>query len=140
MPRRRERVQYQQMSAFERGRMVGLREAGLPYRDMADRTAHAAATAMRVWNQWREEGRAQRRADTGPRNVTTARDDRHLSRIGPYSFMHSLESTLEYCNGFGPVCFNSSSPSFEGWTGGSQAIASASIVQRPPMPQTAMGT
>ena len=47
---------------------------------------------------------------------------------------------LEYCNGFGPVCFNSLSPSFESWTSGSHAIASASIVQRPPMPQTAMGT
>ena len=51
-----------------------------------------------------------------------------------------VESSLEYCNGFGPVCFNSSLPSFKGWTSGSHAIASASIVQRPQMPQTAMGT
>ena len=37
-------------------------------------------------------------------------------------------STLEYCNGFGPVCFNTLSPSFEDWTSGSHAIASASTV------------
>ena len=29
---------------------------------------------------------------------------------------------MEYCNGFGPVCFNSSSPSFEGWTSGLHAL------------------
>ena len=61
--------------------MVGIREAGLSYRDTAARTGHAATAVMRVWNQWREEGRTQRRAGTGPRNVTTARDDRHLVRM-----------------------------------------------------------
>ena len=55
MPRRRERVQYQQVSAFEWGRMVGLWEAGLSYRDFAAHKGHAAMTVMRVWNQWREE-------------------------------------------------------------------------------------
>ena len=78
IPRRRERMQYQQVSSFERGRMIGLQEAGLSYRDIAACTGHAATTVMIVWNQWREEGRTQRRAGTGPRNVTRARDDRHL--------------------------------------------------------------
>ena len=81
IPRRREKAQYQQVSAFERGRMVGLREAGLSYSDIAARTGHAAKTVMRVWNQLREESRTQRRAVTGPRNVTTARDDRRLVRM-----------------------------------------------------------
>ena len=61
--------------------MIDLREAGLSWRDIAARTGHAATTVMRVWSQWREEGRTQRRAGTGPRNVTTARDDRHLVRM-----------------------------------------------------------
>ena len=66
------------MSVFERGKMVGLREAGLSYSDIAARTGHATTTVMRVWSHWRENGRTHRRAGTGPRNVTTARDDRHL--------------------------------------------------------------
>ena len=41
MPHQRERAQYQQVSAFERGRMVGLREAGLSYHDIAACTGHA---------------------------------------------------------------------------------------------------
>ena len=69
------------VSAFERDRMVGLREAGLSYRDITARTRHDATTVMRVWNPWREEGRTKRRAGTGPRNVTTARYDRHLVRM-----------------------------------------------------------
>ena len=50
MPRRRERVQYHKLSAFARGRMVGLREAGLSYRDIAARTGHAATAVMSVCN------------------------------------------------------------------------------------------
>ena len=61
--------------------MVGLREAGLSYRDIAAHTGHAATTVIRVWNQWREEGRTQRRAGIGSRNVTTARDDLYLVRM-----------------------------------------------------------
>ena len=62
----------------KRGRMVGLREAGLSYRDIAARTGHAATTIMRICNQWREEGRMQRRAGPVPHNETTARNDHHL--------------------------------------------------------------
>ena len=60
MPRRRERAQYEQVSAFERGRMFGLWEACLSYRDIATRTVHAAMIVMHVWNQRREEDRMQR--------------------------------------------------------------------------------
>ena len=81
MPCQRKRAQYQQVSAFERGRMVGLQEAGVSYCDIAACTGHAAMTVMRVWNQWREEGHTHRRAGTGLHNVTTAWDDRHHVRI-----------------------------------------------------------
>ncbi|KAJ8888270.1 hypothetical protein PR048_007757 [Dryococelus australis] len=81
MPRRRQRAPHQHMSEFERGRMIGLRETGLSYCDISARTGHAATTVMRVWHQWIEEGATQRRAGTGPRNMTTARDDRHISLI-----------------------------------------------------------
>ena len=78
MPRRRKRAQYQQVGTFKRGRMVGLQEAGLSYRDIAACKGHATMKVMCVWSQWREEGRTQRRAGTGPHNVITAWDDRHL--------------------------------------------------------------
>ncbi|KAJ8894368.1 hypothetical protein PR048_007019 [Dryococelus australis] len=73
--RRRQRIAYQHVSEFERDRMIGLQEMGLSYRDISTRT-HAAKT-----NQWIEVIRTQRQPGTGPRNVTTARDDRHLVRM-----------------------------------------------------------
>ena len=57
--------------------MIDLQESGL-YCDVSAHIGNAATTVMRVWNQCTKEGRLQRRADTVPRNVTTARDDRHL--------------------------------------------------------------
>ena len=47
---------------------------------------------MCVWNQWREEGRMQRRAGTGSRNVTTARDDCHLVCVAMTD--HTASSTV----------------------------------------------
>ena len=92
MPRRRKRAQYQQVGTFKRGRMVGLQEAGLSYRDIATRTGHAAMIVMHVWNQWREKGRTERRAVTGPHNVTTAWDFRHLVHMTVMD--HTASSTV----------------------------------------------
>ncbi|KFM73058.1 Transposable element Tc1 transposase, partial [Stegodyphus mimosarum] len=36
---------------------------------------------MRVWKQWTDECRTTRKSGSGPRNVTSARDDRHLVRM-----------------------------------------------------------
>ena len=41
MPHPCKMAQYQQVSTFEEGRMVGLREAGLSHSDIAARTGHA---------------------------------------------------------------------------------------------------
>ena len=74
--------------------MVGLREARLTYRDIAARTEHAATTLIRIWNQWREECRTQRRAGTGPHNVITERDDRHLVRMAMTDRLPTLQTQM----------------------------------------------
>lgn len=81
MPRRRRRVPYQQLTDFERGRIIGLREAGWSYRDIAARVGRNATTIMRAWRQWSEENRAHRRPGSGRPSTTTPRDDRHLYRM-----------------------------------------------------------
>ena len=143
MPRQRERAQYQQVSTFERGRMIGLREAGLSYRDIAASTGHAATTVMRVWNQWREEGRTQRLAGTGPRNVTTARDDRHLvrmvvmNRTASSTVLNrrwSTSTVLDLSTSTGRRRF------LRAGLVARMQLRQASIFQKPPTPQTAMGT
>ena len=125
------------MSALERGRMVSLREAGLSYHDIAASTGHAAMTVMHVWNQWREEGCTQRRAGTGSSNVTTARDDHHLVHKAVMDHT-ALSTVLSRC--WSTVTGLDLSASTVRRRLLRAATASASIVQRPRMPQTAMGT
>ncbi|GFX20071.1 transposable element Tcb1 transposase [Trichonephila clavipes] len=78
MPRRRKGAKFEQISEFERGRIIGLREAGLPYRAVAARVQRNSSTIVRVSKQWTDEGRTARKSGSGPRNVTSARDDRRL--------------------------------------------------------------
>ena len=51
-----------------------------------------------------------------------------------------VESALEYCNRYGTVCVNDLLLSFEGWISSSYAVVLVSIVQKPPVRQTAIGT
>ncbi|GFV79435.1 transposable element Tcb2 transposase [Trichonephila clavipes] len=81
MPRRRKGAKFEQISQFERGRIVGHREAGLSYRAVAARVQRNSSTIMRVSKQWTDEGRTARKSGSGPRNVTSARDDRRLVRM-----------------------------------------------------------
>ena len=66
MPRRRQREPYDQVPEFERGRMIGLREGGFSYREIAARTGRNATTVMRVWKQWTTENRTSRKSGSGP--------------------------------------------------------------------------
>ncbi|GFY22068.1 transposable element Tcb2 transposase [Trichonephila clavipes] len=81
MPRRRKGAKFEQISEFERGRIVGLREAGLSYRAVAAHVQRNRSTILRVSKQWTDEGRTARKSGSGPRNVTSARDDRRLVRM-----------------------------------------------------------
>ena len=88
MPLRRKRVRFEQLTQFEQGRIIGLREAGLSYRAVASRLQRRRSTVMRVWKQWTDECRTTQKSGRGPRNVTSTRDDRHLHGAdGPYSFL-----------------------------------------------------
>ncbi|GFV23086.1 transposable element Tcb2 transposase [Trichonephila clavipes] len=81
MPCRRKGAKFEQISEFERGKIVGLREAGLSYRAVAARVQRNSSTIMRVSKQWTDEGRRARKSGSGPRNVTSAPDDRRLVRM-----------------------------------------------------------
>ncbi|GFS79298.1 transposable element Tc1 transposase [Trichonephila clavipes] len=81
MPCRRKGAKFEQISEFERGKIVGLREAGLSYRAVAARVQRNSSTIMRVSKQWTDEGRTARISGSGPRNVTSAPDDRRLRRL-----------------------------------------------------------
>ncbi len=81
MPRIRVRAPYVQLSEFERGRIVGLREGGMSFRDIAERVGREPSTVHQCWTQWVEEGSHTRRPGTGPSRRTDERQDRRIRRM-----------------------------------------------------------
>ncbi|GFU50502.1 transposable element Tc3 transposase [Trichonephila clavipes] len=71
MPLRRNRRQYEQLTDFDRGRIIGLREAGWSNRRIGRHLGRKADMVVaRCWQQWITEGRVYRRGESGrPRNT-----------------------------------------------------------------------
>ncbi|GFW11763.1 transposable element Tc1 transposase [Trichonephila clavipes] len=82
MPPRRNKKKFQQHTESERGRIICLREGGFFYRTKGVRVQRNSSTVMRVWKQWTDEHRTNRKTGSGRRKVTSARDDRHLLHRG----------------------------------------------------------
>lgn len=92
MPLTRNRRQYEQLSDFERGRIVGLREAGWSNRRIGRHLGRSDMVVARCWQQWITEGIVYRRGGSGlPRN-TNAREDRAIIRAARSAPTTSLES------------------------------------------------
>ncbi|GFT83678.1 transposable element Tc1 transposase [Trichonephila clavipes] len=81
MPPRRNKEKFQQLTEFERGRIIGLREGGFSSRAIGTRVQWNSSTVMRVWKQWSDEHRTTRKTGSRRWKVTSARDDRHLLYI-----------------------------------------------------------
>jgi IS30 family transposase len=72
IPRVRRLGHIPQLSDFERGRIVGLRKAGLSVREIAKRTGRFVRTILRYHQAWTQEGREYTARDTGRHRMTTS--------------------------------------------------------------------
>ncbi|GFV72159.1 transposable element Tc1 transposase [Trichonephila clavipes] len=61
MPLRRNRRQYEQLTDFDRGRIIGLREAGWSNRRIGRHLGRSDMVVARCWQHWITEGRVYRR-------------------------------------------------------------------------------
>ncbi|GFW13109.1 HTH_38 domain-containing protein [Trichonephila clavipes] len=92
MPLRRNRRQYEQLMDFDRGRIIGLREAGWSNRRIGRHLGRSDMVVARCWQQWITEGRVYRRGGSGrPRN-TNDREDRAIRFFGTNN-VASIDST-----------------------------------------------
>ncbi|GBM09106.1 hypothetical protein AVEN_5289-1 [Araneus ventricosus] len=80
MPLRRRRSHYEQLTEFERGRVIGLREGGFSFRDIAERLGQNVSTVHDCWVRWSRDGTASRRPGSGRPRGTTEREDRRIRR------------------------------------------------------------
>ncbi|GFS58239.1 HTH_Tnp_Tc3_2 domain-containing protein [Trichonephila clavipes] len=92
MPLRRNRRQYEQLTDFDRGRIISLREAGWSNRRIGRHLGRSDMVVARCWQQWITEGRVYRRGGSGrPRN-TNDREDRAIRRVATSAPTTSLAS------------------------------------------------
>ncbi|GFS79478.1 HTH_38 domain-containing protein [Trichonephila clavipes] len=80
MSLKRQISHYQQRTAFERGRVIGLRECGFSFRDIAERLGRNVFTMHDCWEQWLKDGTASRRPGSKRLRGTTEREDRRIRR------------------------------------------------------------
>ncbi|GFW56689.1 HTH_Tnp_Tc3_2 domain-containing protein [Trichonephila clavipes] len=75
MPRRRIRASYEQLSKFERDRVIGLKEEGCENRRIARHMGRSDAAIRRCWQKWLDNGKFQRCHDSGRSRATANREE-----------------------------------------------------------------
>ncbi|GFW89060.1 transposable element Tcb1 transposase [Trichonephila clavipes] len=78
MPRRKQRSASDQVSKFDRGRIVAYQDCGLSFREFGSRVGRNQTTVMRISDFWMQEGTADRRGRSNPPQCTTSHEDRQI--------------------------------------------------------------
>lgn len=73
MPSMRRRANVNELSEFERGRIIGLQKSGSLFREIGN-----VCMTLPVWNDWIIEQRLERRRGTGAVRATRDREERLL--------------------------------------------------------------
>ncbi|RZC43017.1 HTH 29 domain containing protein, partial [Asbolus verrucosus] len=95
IPRARKQANFHQLNEFDRGGIVGLREAGLSFRNIATKMNTSLSTVVDSCQAWFQEGRTRRARGTGPRPRTTEREDRHLRLMVPRDCFTSTKAIAD---------------------------------------------
>ncbi|UYV67604.1 hypothetical protein LAZ67_5001352 [Cordylochernes scorpioides] len=78
---RKQRSYFDQVSEFDRGRIVACRDCGLSFREIGSRVGRNQTTVMRICDRWMQEGTTDRCARSHPPQCTTSRADRQIVRM-----------------------------------------------------------
>ncbi|GFX05645.1 transposable element Tcb1 transposase [Trichonephila clavipes] len=76
MSRRKQRLAFDQVSEFDRGRIVAYRDCGLSFRKIGSRVGRNQTTVIRICDRWMQEGTMDRRGRSHSPQCTTSRKKR----------------------------------------------------------------
>ncbi|GFW37477.1 transposable element Tcb1 transposase [Trichonephila clavipes] len=79
--RRKQRSAFDQVSEFDRGRIVVYRDCGLSFRQIVSRVGRNQTTVMRICDRWIQEGTTDRRGGSHPSQYANSRKDRQIVRM-----------------------------------------------------------
>ncbi|GFV92495.1 transposable element Tcb1 transposase [Trichonephila clavipes] len=94
MSRRKQRSDFDQVSEFDRGRIVAYRDSGLSFREIGSRVGRNQTTVMRICDRWMQEGTTGRRGPSHPLQCTTSREDRQIVRMAVVTHCSATSRTV----------------------------------------------
>ncbi|GFX31094.1 HTH_Tnp_Tc3_2 domain-containing protein [Trichonephila clavipes] len=86
------RAHYEQLSEFERGRIIELKEAGWADRRIARHMGRSDAAIRRCWQEWVDNDRFQRHDGSGQPKATADRENRLIVRSAAIASDSSLST------------------------------------------------
>ncbi|GFW57009.1 transposable element Tcb1 transposase [Trichonephila clavipes] len=81
MSRRKQRSAFDQVSEFDRGRILAYRDCGLSFREIGSRVGRNQTTVMRICDRWMQKGTTDRRGRSHPPQCTTSHEERYIVRM-----------------------------------------------------------
>ncbi|GFV85913.1 transposable element Tcb1 transposase [Trichonephila clavipes] len=81
MSRRKQLSAFDQVSEFDRGRIVAYRDCGLSFRKIGSRVGRNQTIEMWICDRWTQEGTTNRRGRSHSPQYTTLREDRQIVRM-----------------------------------------------------------
>ncbi|GFX77922.1 transposable element Tcb1 transposase [Trichonephila clavipes] len=80
MSRRKQRSAFDQVSEFDRERIVAYQDCGLPFREIGSRVGRHQTIVMRICDRWMQEGTTDRCGRSHPPQYTTSLSVRTIRR------------------------------------------------------------
>ncbi|GFU86424.1 transposable element Tcb1 transposase [Trichonephila clavipes] len=96
MSRRKQRSPFDQVSEFDRGRIVAYRECGLSFREIGSCDGRNQTTVMRICDLWMQEGTTDRRGRSHLPQWTTSREDRQIVRMAVTDLSVTLRTIAQH--------------------------------------------
>ncbi|GFX73009.1 transposable element Tcb2 transposase [Trichonephila clavipes] len=93
---------YDQLSQFQRGRIIGMMEAGWSARRLARQLGHSDCVVKRCWDQWIQEISFTRKPGSGSPRHTSRREDHHIVRnahVQPTASSAAIQAQVAYSQG-----------------------------------------
>ncbi|GFV56656.1 transposable element Tcb1 transposase [Trichonephila clavipes] len=81
MSRRKQRSAFDQVSDYDRGKIVPYRDCGLAFRKIGNRVGQNQTTVMRIRDRWMQEDTMDRCGRSHPPQCTTSREDTQIVRM-----------------------------------------------------------
>ncbi|GFY17631.1 uncharacterized protein TNCV_1073661 [Trichonephila clavipes] len=87
---------FQQLTEFERGKIIGFREGRFSYCEIGARVQRNSSPVMRVWKQWTDDHRTTQKTSSGQRKATKLKFNLLVAKSGICHQVWNLSPSVEF--------------------------------------------